>query len=164
MTTTHRIGTTALLVLSLAAASAPVAGAWPADFVPVGKHAPAAVHSRQDKSIVPATSPATSGAAVGRGALLRSLAQQKRQRVAALSAYREGQLATASDVAATAANKANAPQAVVRIQTPQSGFDWGDAGIGAAGGLALAMLGLGGGLVISHQRPRRTRTTTSLPN
>jgi len=53
---------------------------------------------------------------------------------------------------------------VVRITTPASGFDWADAGIGAAGGLALAMLGVGGGLVISHQRARRTRTTTSLPN
>jgi hypothetical protein len=54
---------------------------------------------------------------------------------------------------------------VVRITTPASGFDWGDAGIGAAGGLALAMLGVGGGLlVISHQRPRRTRHTTGLPN
>jgi hypothetical protein len=53
---------------------------------------------------------------------------------------------------------------VVRITTPASGFDWGDAGIGAAGGLALAMLGLGGGLVISHQRPRRTRRTSGLPN
>jgi len=53
---------------------------------------------------------------------------------------------------------------VVRITTPASGFDWGDAGIGAAGGVALALLGVGGGLVISHQRPRRTRTTTSLPN
>jgi hypothetical protein len=53
---------------------------------------------------------------------------------------------------------------VVRITTPVSGFDWGDAGIGAVGGLALAMLGVGGGLVISHQRPRRTRSTTSLPS
>ena len=53
---------------------------------------------------------------------------------------------------------------VVRITSPASGFDWGDAGIGAAGGLAVAMLGLGGGLVISHQRPRRTRHTTTLPN
>ena len=53
---------------------------------------------------------------------------------------------------------------VVRITTPASGFDWGDAGIGAAGGLALAMLGVGGGLVISHQRPRRARHTTGLPN
>lgn len=53
---------------------------------------------------------------------------------------------------------------VVRIATPASGFDWGDAGIGAAGGLGLAMLGLGGGLVISQRRPRRTRGTTGLPS
>jgi hypothetical protein len=53
---------------------------------------------------------------------------------------------------------------VVRITTPASGFDWGDAGIGAAGGLALALLGVGGGLVISHQRPRRTRPTTTVPS
>ena len=53
---------------------------------------------------------------------------------------------------------------VVRITTPASGFDWGDAGIGAAGGLGLAMLGLGGGLVISQRRPRRTRGTTGLPS
>ena len=59
--------------------------------------------------------------------------------------------------------KATAPQAVVRVQIPQSGFDWGDAGIGAAGGLALAMLGLGGTLLVS-QRPRHTRRTTAQPN
>jgi hypothetical protein len=53
---------------------------------------------------------------------------------------------------------------VVRITAPASGFDWGDAGIGAAGGLALALLGVGGGLVISHQRPRRARRTTGLPS
>jgi hypothetical protein len=53
---------------------------------------------------------------------------------------------------------------VVRITTPASGFDWGDAGIGAAGGLALAILGVGGGLLITHQRPGRTNHTTGLPN
>jgi hypothetical protein len=51
---------------------------------------------------------------------------------------------------------------VVRITAPTSGFDWGDAGIGAAGGLALAMLGVGGGLVLSHQRPQQSRRTTTL--
>jgi hypothetical protein len=55
----------------------------------------------------------------------------------------------------------NASQAVVRIQTPPSGFAWGDAGIGAAGGLALATIGLGGALIVS-QRPRRSRQTTPL--
>jgi hypothetical protein len=52
--------------------------------------------------------------------------------------------------------------AIVRVQMPQTGFDWGDAGIGAAGGLTLAMLGLGGGLVIARRRPRRTRHTAAL--
>ena len=141
MTTTHRTATAALLVLSLGAASAPVAGARPVDFVPAGKHRPAAVYSRPDKSVIPVSPPATSGAA--------------------LSAYREGQLATALDIAAATSNKANAPQAVVRIQTPQSGFDWGDAGIGAAGGIALSMIGLGGALGVSQRRARRTRQTTA---
>jgi hypothetical protein len=66
-------------------------------------------------------------------------------------------------IAAAAANEP-ATQPIVRIQTPQSGFDWGDAGIGAAGGLALAALGYGGVVLISHQRPRRTGRTTAVPN
>src|SRR5438270_4238814 len=103
MTTTHRAAATALLVLSLAAASAPIAGARPADFAPAGKRAPASVYDRPGRSMIP-------------------------------------------------------------VSPPQSGFDCGDAGIGAVGGLALAMLGVGGGLVIAHQRPRRTRPTTTMPS
>jgi hypothetical protein len=61
------------------------------------------------------------------------------------------------------ATQVGAQQAVVRVQAPQSGFDWGDAGIGAAGGVALAMLGLGGALVVMH-RPKRTRQTTAVPS
>lgn len=141
---TNRTATTAAVILSLAAAGAPAASARPADFVPAGKQAPTSVYSRPDKSEIPVSPPATSGAD--------------------LSAYREGQLAAALDVAATAANRASAPQTVVRIQPAQDGFDWGDAGIGAAGGLALAMLGLGGGLAVSQNRARRTRRTTALPS
>ena len=58
----------------------------------------------------------------------------------------------------------HAGNGAVVVITERNGFDWGDAGIGAAGGLALAMLGLGGGLVITHRRPRRTSHTTTLPN
>ena len=124
MTTTHRMTTTAAVILSLAAASAPAASARPVDFVPVPKLAPATgVYSRPDKAQIPVT--------------------------------------PYSDRVATTSSS---PQSVVRITTPASGFDWGDAGIGAAGGLALAMLGVGGGLVISHQRPRRTRPTTTVPS
>ena len=53
-----------------------------------------------------------------------------------------------------------APPAVARVQAPQSGFDWGDAGIGAAG-LALSVIGLGGAFAVSQRRSRRT---TALPS
>jgi hypothetical protein len=53
---------------------------------------------------------------------------------------------------------------VVRVTTERSGFDWGDAGIGAAGGTALALLGVGGALVISERRPQPTRHSTAQPN
>lgn len=45
---------------------------------------------------------------------------------------------------------------IVRVTAPTSGFDWGDAGIGAAGGFALTLVALGGGLAISQNRSRRT--------
>ena len=48
---------------------------------------------------------------------------------------------------------------IVRVSPPNDGFDWVDAGIGAAGGFALSMLGIGGGLAISQRRARRTLTS-----
>jgi hypothetical protein len=50
------------------------------------------------------------------------------------------------------------PQAtpIVRIVAPNHAFDWGDAAIGAGGGLALSMLGLGGALAVSSARTRRS--------
>jgi hypothetical protein len=125
MTPTQRIRTTAAIMLSLAAAGAPTAGARPADSTPAAKRWPTAVYSRPDKSVIPVAAPSSTGG---------------------------------MDV------QQSAPPAVVRIQTPQSGFDWGDAGIGAAGGVAIAMLGLGGVLVVSNRRPRRTRQTPAMPS
>jgi len=136
MTTTHRIGTTAVLILSLAAAGAPAASAasysrQDKSIVPAADATPAAgysrqagaVYSRQDKSIVPAASPST----------------------------------TAGSTA-----KVSAAPPVVRIQVPASGFDWADAGIGAAGGFALSMIGLGAALAVSQHRTRRNRQTIPL--
>lgn len=148
MTTTHRIGTTAVLILSLAAAGAPAASARPIDGYTAnptngqsstavrpnpdeqpltratanGTSAP--VYSRQDKSIVPSTAQSTTAQTV----------------------------------------QASAPPPVVRLEAPASGFDWGDAGIGAAGGLALSMIVLGGALAVSQNRSRRARRTTALPS
>ena len=42
--------------------------------------------------------------------------------------------------------------AVVVQLTTARGFDWGDAGIGAAGGLALTLLGVGAALTVSGHR------------
>ena len=53
-----------------------------------------------------------------------------------------------------------APPVVARVQAPQSGFDWGDAGIGAAG-LALSAIGIGGAFAVSQRRSRRS---TALPS
>jgi hypothetical protein len=60
-------------------------------------------------------------------------------------------------------NHAGSGPVVVRL-TERSGFDWGDAGIGAAGGTALALLGVGGALLISERRPPRTRPRAAQPN
>jgi hypothetical protein len=51
---------------------------------------------------------------------------------------------------------------ISRVTAPSRGFDWGDAGIGAAGGVALSMIGLGGALVVSGQRTRRARPTKAM--
>jgi hypothetical protein len=63
------------------------------------------------------------------------------------------------DLNPTVATTTPSPQPtvqIVRVPAP-GGFDWGDAGIGAAGGLGLSMLAIGGGLVIAQRRERRTR-------
>ena len=45
--------------------------------------------------------------------------------------------------------------AAPRAATPGSSFDWGDAGIGAAGGVVLSIIGIGGGLALTQRRTRR---------
>jgi hypothetical protein len=52
----------------------------------------------------------------------------------------------------------SAPPTIVRISPRGGGFDWGDAGIGAAGGFALSMIGIGGALVVSQRRTHHSDT------
>lgn len=58
--------------------------------------------------------------------------------------------------ATQATHPVSPPATIVHVTARDSGFDWGDAGIGAAGGFALSMVGLGGALAISQNRGRRT--------
>ena len=144
MTTTPRITTTAAVILSLAAAGAPTATATAGRTNPAttANQASAAVYIRPDKTMIPVPPSHRSPAAV-------------------YSRPDKSMLPTSAPAGGVVSAPA-APQAVVRIQTPLNGFDWGDAGIGAAGGFALAMIGLGGALVVSQRRPRRNRRTASL--
>ena len=53
---------------------------------------------------------------------------------------------------------------VTEASPASGGLDWGDAGIGAGGLLALILLGLGGALAVGHHRQRghvRRQTATS---
>ena len=131
MTTTHRITTTAVLILSLGATGAPAASAMLARSEPPGapKPAPVAVYSRQDKAMIPVhrVTPTTSG---------------PRSEVVSGGGYGSG----------------TAAPTVVRVVDGNSGFDWGDAAIGAGGGIALSILGLGGARGVSLYRTRSRHT------
>ncbi len=147
-----RTATTAAIVLSLAAVGAPAASARPVDLAPASQQSSAAVYSRPDKATIPTSPPTGSGGAVD---------SSTARRLAGLSAYREGQIAASFDAASLAASRASAPQSVVRVHASQGGFDWGDAGLGAAGALALSVIAVGGAFVASGRRGRRG---TAVPN
>ena len=53
-----------------------------------------------------------------------------------------------------------APVRVVRVQVDE-GLDWGDAGLGAAGMLALVLVGFGGAHALSSVPARRRSTVHS---
>ena len=46
------------------------------------------------------------------------------------------------------------------VEVPSSGFEWGDAGIGAAGTLAVVALGAGAGMAGAQRRRSRRMTAT----
>jgi hypothetical protein len=51
---------------------------------------------------------------------------------------------------------------VVKVIDPAptaTGFDWGDAGIGAGGVLGLALIALGGTAIVAHRKQPRTPST-----
>jgi hypothetical protein len=56
---------------------------------------------------------------------------------------------------------ANTPTIELVQSTPRAGFDWGDAGIGAAAGLGLSMLAVGGSIVLVRRHGHHSRTPPS---
>src|SRR6185437_13634296 len=119
MTTTHRISTTAAIILSVATLGAPAASARP-----VGLDAASAANGQSSTAVRPNPDQQTATGATAN----RIPAGYSRQD--------KSIVASASPSATSRIAHATALPAVVRLQAPASGFDWGDAGIGAAGGIA----------------------------
>ena len=77
-----------------------------------------------------------------------------------------GALATLTIASAAAhPNTADPPAAhqasgatIVRVVSPNTGFDWGDAAIGAAGGLALSLVAVGTTLAVSRRHAHQVST------
>jgi hypothetical protein len=119
------------ITTAVSIAGALALGATPALAQPFGGYGP---YVRQDKQLV---SSDASSVAPTSGTYVR----QEKQLVAPSSA----------SVAPT----------IVRLSPASGGFDWGDAGVGAAGGFALSMLGIGGVLATTQRRARRNQTVAT---
>lgn len=143
MTTSHRISIGIVLSLALATSAAPTS-ARPVDL----NHNPGS-HLAAPKANAlpdyPGMRPvAAAGAEYGYGTTpsLSEDANSPRSEVVSGGGY----------------GTTDTPETVVRVVAPSDGFDWGDAGIGAAAGLALCTIGLGGALAVAQHRTRRTAT------
>jgi hypothetical protein len=128
----QRITRVTAIGLAAGAVAAPVAAARPARMAP--NTGLAAVSASQQQQLQAATHPA---------AAVHTYARQDKQLIP--SSPSGGPVSTAP---------ASAPAA-----TSGSGFDWADAGIGAAGGLVISVVGIGGAFALSQRRSRRTRPT-----
>jgi hypothetical protein len=157
MSTTRRIGTSIALALALAASAAP-AGARPFDlnanssYVPAGSASTQAASQPGNPTGVP---PILSAAKRSQEAALQQAQQQQRLAYLAHHEPNNAKYSSAALNAYAAAVRPAVPSTVVRVVSHDGRFDWGDAGIGAAGALGLALVGAGGAFAISQQRQNR---------
>jgi hypothetical protein len=152
MTTHHRIIPAALAALAIGA-SATSASAMPYGFNSNG-YVVRAQTAASSSTSVPPILPTV------KASQLATIEQAEPQTGAYPPA--KGRYSDAELNAYSAAATPHATAGVAGVATPQSGFDWGDAGIGAAAGVALALLAVGAALAITQHRPRRSRHTTAL--
>jgi hypothetical protein len=114
----------------------------------------------------PAVSQARTGAA---------LPHDPRSRAVALASNGQGSLnvttrtptttATCGDVCSGRGyGPVSAPATVVRVVAPGSGFDWGDAGIGAGGAIVLVLIGTGAALATTSRRGRSAQQQQMSPS
>ncbi|MBV9838944.1 MAG: hypothetical protein JO156_12555 [Solirubrobacterales bacterium] len=178
MTSRHRISTAVALALAISAAAAPVS-ARPIDIKVNGSDVPAGIPSTQASSPASSASPAgqvTTGAPVVRpnphqqttqtgpvgppilpapGTRAARAAYQQNFGPQSPAAAKQPSLPRNAKFSLAGLPPASTPTMIVRMTGPGSGFDWVDAGIGAAAGFAVSMLALGVVLVVSERRTRR---------
>jgi hypothetical protein len=96
-------------------------------------------------------------------AAIRQTEQQKSDaRREALKARGYASFSSTEMNAYAALGHAKLPPAAPTVSTPGNGFDWGDAAIGAAAGIALSLLALGGVLIASRRRSYPSSDSTAI--
>jgi hypothetical protein len=160
MTTTHPIGTGVVLALALTLASAGPAGARPFDLNANGSEVPAGSASMPAASQPTGVPPPAAGQTQAQPAVdLRSPDARDAANPAARAINAQG-VRVAHGLAARDSLTASPPPPLVITASRPNGFAWGDAGIGAAAGLVLTILALGGAIAVSRYRGHRTHDTT----
>jgi hypothetical protein len=145
----ERIVRAAALTLALTAIAASPALARPADGYGPSPSRPAATPtSTQPRSAIANTGPCSEACSGGGyGPKVSSTATTPTS------------TGPGSDVSSTNGyDLARVPPTAVRVISGDSGFDWGDAGIGAGAALGLVLAATGGALLLAH---RRTQSRTA---
>lgn len=130
----------------------------------IATRASAAGYSRQDKATTAATEPVQptqlwpilGATKPSQTASLRQAHRQERNAYLADHHPKSATYSSAEMNAYASAIPSAVPSTVVHIGSPDGRFDWGDAGFGAAGGIALSLLALGGMRGASRYRSRQT--------
>ena len=124
---------------------------------PVASAGPIANYSRQDKQLTASTQQGVPPILPAPNPSQSAAIQRAEQRAAQGSAHTVPVSARYSNAET---NAYPSRSAVVQVTAADSGFDWGDAGIGAAGGLVLSIVAIGGGLVFVQRRAQQPGTAT----
>jgi len=162
----HRITSAVVVALALAASIAPAASADPQPLA--SAEAAIAAHGRATTAVRPNpdeqtltqatvnSGPCSEVCSGGGYGLASSSSAESGARLPHNPLARTGLLAHQAnqEVAAT-----HTP-AVVHVTAPSTGFDWGDAGVGAGGMLALILIGSGGVLAVTRRRSHAVTPTT----
>jgi hypothetical protein len=143
------IKTAATLAVALATIGPAAASARPIDGNPAGS---ASIQAPSQPTGVP---PILAAAKRSQRAALQQAHQQERLAYLARHEQNGAQYSSAEMNAYAHATPIGIPNTVVHVVSHDGRFDWGDAGIGAAGGLGLALVVLGGASAISQQRQTR---------